>query len=67
MINKKNSIKVKKFIRKALDESKATMKSKQCDHKSTKREEIKISFSLKEKKSNLRMSVFLQENWIQSE
>jgi hypothetical protein len=38
-----------------------------CDHKSTKREEIKISFSLKEKKSNLRMSVFLQENWIQSE
>jgi len=49
MINKKNSIKVNKFIRKALDESKATMKSKQCDHKSTKREEIKISFSLKEK------------------
>ena len=44
-----NSKKVNKFIRKALDESKATMKSKQCDHKSTKREEIKISFSLKEK------------------
>ena len=44
-----NSKKVNKFIRKALDESKATMKGKQCDHKSTKREEIKISFSLKEK------------------
>ena len=49
MINTKKSKKVNKFIRKALDESIATMKSKQCDHKSTKREEIKISFSLKEK------------------
>jgi hypothetical protein len=32
-----------------LDVSKATKKSKNCDHKSTKREEIKISFSFNKK------------------
>ncbi len=36
-----NTKKFNKFIRKALDESKATMKSKQCDHKSTKGKKLK--------------------------